>query len=434
MNKQDTILIGKLQQLKGIQPKSEWRVLFKEKLTAEMGLTESGAKNKNTAFFSVKETKQFVLADKIKELLSFSGSLSFPRASFAGAAVALFLMISGGTMISYATATSLPGDRFYSLKLATEKVKFALAPDEEKRFVLRFEFINTRLAEMGAAMNINESEDAKTDRVAAAVNAIKDEINNINNDFDKFDKKIGNSEPAKAVKVAKTIDETMNNYGKTLVATVTRLPVSVKEKTKANVSETMKIAEETSNKTLLVLVERRNEASVMSNEELAQRVEQKIVNAEAKLKDVQEKAQGLTDKEAETINNAGSLPSTLSAEIAINSVNGEEGSVKKDSAASDILSNEAEAMLADARMKLQTNDLSGALKTATASESIVSATENIISASITPNLTATVTPDVITDKPIIDNNPASAVIENPLIPLKTITPSTVLTPTPNDLP
>lgn len=429
MNKQDTILIGKLQQLKGIQPKSEWRVLFKEKLNTEMGLVKAGAINKKTALFSLKETKQFVLADKIKELLAFSGSLSFPRASFAGAAVALFLMISGGTMISYATATSLPGDRFYSLKLATEKVKFALAPDEEKRFVLRFEFINTRLAEMGAAMDINESEDAKTDRVTVAVNAIKNEINNINNDFDNFDKKIGNSEPAKAVKVAKTIDETMNNYGKTLVATVTRLPVSVKEKTKANVSETMKIAEETSNKTLLVLVERRNEATVMTNEELAQRVEQKIVDAEAKLKDVQEKAQSLTDKEAETVSNTETLSSNSGTKTTTDGGNG-----AKDSAASDILSNEAQEMLADARMKLQTNDLSGALKTATASESIVSATENIISASVTPNLTATVTPDVITDKPITDNNPASAVIENPLIPLKTITPSTVLTPTPNDLP
>ncbi len=430
MNKQDIILIGKLQQLKGIQPKSEWRVLFKEKLNAEMGFVKAEARNKSREFSLITETKRFVSASKIKEILAFSGSLSFSRTSFAGAAIALFLMISGGTMISYATATSLPGDRFYSLKLATEKVKFALAPDEEKRFVLRFEFINARLAEMGAAMDINESEDMKTDRVTVAVNAIKNEINSINADFDKFDKKIGNSEPAKSVKVAKSIDETMNNYGKTLTAAVVRLPVSIKEKTKANISETMKVAEETSYKTLLVLVERRNEASVMTNEELAQRVEQKIVNAEAKLKDVQDKAQVLANNQAEI--NTSSETAAKDQITGGNSSNAEKQETKD--TASDILSNEAHAMLADARIKLQTNDLSGALKTATASESIVSATENIIGAAVTANPTSTVAADEIVDKPVAENNPASVPIENPLIPLKTITPSAVLTPTPNNLP
>jgi hypothetical protein len=62
-------------------------------------------------------------------------------------AVALLILISGWGM-STASARSRPGDLLYPLKIATEKVRFALTVQPEGRAELRLTFADTRLAEL----------------------------------------------------------------------------------------------------------------------------------------------------------------------------------------------------------------------------------------------------------------------------------------------
>ncbi len=415
MEKQDIILIEKLQQLKGIQPKNEWRVLFKEKLNAEMGLIGANHKSIQTKGAASEKEKIFIALEAIREFFQYPRTILLPKASFAMAAFIALFVIYGGTIVSYSAAKSLPGDKFYEIKLAAEKIKFVLTSDEEKRVGLRFEFLNNRLLEMGAAANLNEPEDAKAEKVAAVVNAIRQEMNDINLDFDKFDKKTGTAEPEKAAKMAKSIDKSINTYSKTLAAAAVNLPATVKEKIKPNVKETIKIAEETSNKTLMVLIEKHKIAPVATNDELAQRVEEKISDTESKLKNVQDKAQSNDAINEALINN--------SAE------NMEKNADDKKTI--ETTSSIAQAMLAEARVKLQTNDLSGALKNATASESIVKATENIIDAAVMSTamfLNGDEEKEEIVNEEIKANQPASGTVEKTVPPSKTPVTGSIVSP------
>ena len=83
-----------------------------------------------------------------KKLLEISFENIFRRPALAWAfngALALVVVLFGAATIS---AGSLPGDVLYPVKLATEKVKFLLTFDSEKKAELRLTFSDKRLEEM----------------------------------------------------------------------------------------------------------------------------------------------------------------------------------------------------------------------------------------------------------------------------------------------
>jgi len=78
---------------------------------------------------------------------TFRGMLSHrPRVAWAlGAAFILLFAFTGMTFIS---GNSIPGDVLYPVKLATEKVKFLLTYDAQKKAELRLTFSDERLREL----------------------------------------------------------------------------------------------------------------------------------------------------------------------------------------------------------------------------------------------------------------------------------------------
>lgn len=395
MDAKDQILIAKIRQLHGIQPNNEWRVLFKERLNKELYGGEDGVIEAVSlkSFTGVNNFGAFSKFAYIRNILVFPKLSNFSRNSFAAAAfVIVFLFASGFTLFN-AAAKSLPGDKLYVIKLTEERLRFMLAQNEETRVTLRFEFLNNRFSEVDASMRLNEPTNTKGERVTVAVSAIKKEISDINNDLDRI---MVTSEPKKAVEMAKRVDEKINLYSNTLSATEIKLPEQVKKKIKSSVSETLKVAEEAMNKTLLVLIENHGEAPLVSTDELVQRVEQRIEKTEAKIRDIQEQAQILSKEPVKSENNSdGHTISPTPSDT-------NESNDKLDQTRN-ILSNEAQVMLKDARIKLQLKDLSGALKNTTASETIVKATEKVIDSTPTfaPSSTITPTPSISTTIPTV---------------------------------
>ncbi len=78
--------------------------------------------------------------------ISFANIIRQPRVAWVfNGALALVVVLLGAATIS---AGSLPGDLLYPVKLATEKVKFLLTFDSEKKAELRLTFSDKRLEEM----------------------------------------------------------------------------------------------------------------------------------------------------------------------------------------------------------------------------------------------------------------------------------------------
>ena len=84
--------------------------------------------------------------EKLRKKSSIFNIIRRPKIAWAFSAVFLFLVV----LFSAATisANSVPGDILYPLKLATEKVKFLLTFNSEKKAELRLTFSDKRLQEM----------------------------------------------------------------------------------------------------------------------------------------------------------------------------------------------------------------------------------------------------------------------------------------------
>ncbi len=95
-----------------------------------------------TAAFS----KISAAASSLKKRSSIFNKIRSPKFAWALSIILIFLVV----LFSAATisANSVPGDILYPLKLATEKVKFLLTFDSEKKAELRLTFSDKRLQEM----------------------------------------------------------------------------------------------------------------------------------------------------------------------------------------------------------------------------------------------------------------------------------------------
>ena len=91
-------------------------------------------------------TEKLTAVEKLQKKSSIFNIIRRPKIAWAFSLVFLFLVV----LFSAATisANSVPGDILYPLKLATEKVKFLLTFNSEKKAELRLTFSDKRLQEM----------------------------------------------------------------------------------------------------------------------------------------------------------------------------------------------------------------------------------------------------------------------------------------------
>ncbi|MFN7088424.1 MAG: DUF5667 domain-containing protein, partial [Candidatus Paceibacteria bacterium] len=90
----------------------------------------------------------------------------------------LIFGLAGG--IAFASQKALPNDILYPVKLATEKTKLALAPNEVSRARLRVEFAETRLQEVDA---IGSQSKFNLDAVMESITRFNNEIKNLHEDL-----------------------------------------------------------------------------------------------------------------------------------------------------------------------------------------------------------------------------------------------------------
>jgi hypothetical protein len=101
--------------------------------------------------------------------------------TFAGI-IALVLGLAGGVVL--ASQKSLPNDLLYPVKLAAEKTKLALAPNEISRTELRVQFAETRLKEAEVIGSRGDGADSKV--AAKSLDLYEGEITKLHQEIDKI--------------------------------------------------------------------------------------------------------------------------------------------------------------------------------------------------------------------------------------------------------
>jgi Domain of unknown function (DUF5667) len=93
--------------------------------------------------------KSYRFADKVAATAGFTAWMQYFRVAVIP--ISLVIALLGGRTIVNATANSLPGDKLYTLKRATEQAQLTLTTDQDKVASLHVEFMQKRIDEVKKA-------------------------------------------------------------------------------------------------------------------------------------------------------------------------------------------------------------------------------------------------------------------------------------------
>jgi len=162
-------------------------------------------------------------------------------------ATSLLLALFGGSLLSVSAAErSMPGDVLYSVKLATEQARLALAKDAKEKVKLKSEFTDRRVAEVKQVMASNAAD--RKERVMQAAEVLKQDMHTLKQQLDE----VKQVETPEAVKEsAKIVDEKTVSVVQALQESKTDLT----PEEKAKVTEAQAAASDTSVKAIEVLAD-----------------------------------------------------------------------------------------------------------------------------------------------------------------------------------
>ncbi len=103
--------------------------------------------------------KAYKFADQVAATRGFAEWLAYFRVAVVP--IALVIVLIGGRTAVNATEGSLPGERLYSLKRATEKARLSLTRDQDKVAGLHVEFMQKRIDEVKQAANEGNEDSEK---------------------------------------------------------------------------------------------------------------------------------------------------------------------------------------------------------------------------------------------------------------------------------
>lgn len=203
-------------------------------------------------------------------------------------------VVTGGSILSVSAAErSLPGDFFYGLKLVTEQARLALTSAKEDRLILKSEFTERRVDELG---KISDNPGQKG-RVVEVTEMLKRDLDTMKQQLTD----VKQAAPAdKAVAAAKIVDKKTQKMISDLQATKEKLPLESKEK----VTEAQSVAAEASVKAIEVLAEKHQESS-------------EIVPAEEVVQAIQDHTKVVIEVTKITLPPPGASTSTASGTVAI---------------------------------------------------------------------------------------------------------------------
>lgn len=116
--------------------------------------------------------KQFKYAEKAFSLSNFLSQFSF-NMRFAAIPLSFLMVLVGGRFMLNATENSLPGDKLYAVKRATEVARINLTQDQEKLAILHLQLTQKRLEELKQAMHTNDQESSNAAAIALKEQTVK---------------------------------------------------------------------------------------------------------------------------------------------------------------------------------------------------------------------------------------------------------------------
>ena len=276
MNNQD--VFSQLHKLKELKPRSEWKERSRDILLAEIKSTSSAQGGS-----APKARKAISWRFRINE--TFSAYIPQPvRLAVKPVLVSiivLVLILEGGILTVNASKGSLPGDTFYSVKVATEKVQISFATSEEAKAKLEVEFAGRRVEEI-VKISKQESSPEKQKQVEVAVTGLKKNINTAKTRLKKLEKQEG---AHKAMEVAQVLEKKTHEYEEALTQSIIIEPV---REFKITVTEAIDLVEDTGDEAMDVIVEKVVSGEVeVTKEEVAEIVEKKIEKAQSKVDEAQ---------------------------------------------------------------------------------------------------------------------------------------------------
>ncbi len=163
------------------------------------------------------------------------------------AIVGILLALFGGSLLSVSAAEqSLPGDLLYSVKLATEQARLALAKNPEDKVLLKSEFTGRRVDEMKLAIAKPSAD--RSNKIVQTAEVLKRDLHTLKQQLEDTKNVVS---PDKVKDVAKVVDQ----QAATVVQTLQESKQDLSPEDKAKVSEAQMAASDTAVKALEVLAD-----------------------------------------------------------------------------------------------------------------------------------------------------------------------------------
>lgn len=166
---QDKDLINKIQRLKTIQPNNDWAVSARQNLVNHIESSQPSAISHLLKVF--RSFNHLPLAISHLPLASFFT----PARMSAGFALTIVVLMVGSTILSQ---RSLPGQPFYSVKIALESAQSTVTPGSERRLNLQVSFAERRVAEVSqlASDKLNDEHIAVLSETLDAYREVLEEV------------------------------------------------------------------------------------------------------------------------------------------------------------------------------------------------------------------------------------------------------------------
>lgn len=274
-------VISKIKNLKNIKPSKEWvdsnRNILLTQIKGQVVKKDLDSGIFLEFFKSVFGQKKFV----------------FATAKYLLVLLMIFGVSLGGGIASVgASRGSVPGDLLYPIKITIEKAQLTLSSKKEDKVKLELEFAGRRIEEVDKIIETPEREKEK--KMEKALSNFKNNLNTVNQHLDNI-KNEGKS--TEVVELAVMIDNRVEEFSEVLTKKKDIIPEAVKA-----VKEALNVSEETSEKVVDVIIEehQKDESKILSNEDVAKRVEEKISKAEEQLNELEEKFKKLNKTEEES--------------------------------------------------------------------------------------------------------------------------------------
>lgn len=338
-----------LKSLQSIEPDKAWQ-------TAERGkLMERAAVFSVDDVFTVREIGEEKARFGLKNLF-FPSRLGMAAASFA-------LAVTAGAAAVNAAQSSLPGEKLYAVKKASEKVALAVASDEDKPKI-EIEQAGKRLEELAKIGKQAQNEEDKA-KVEALVAEFQEKVDSANTHLEKLSQKGKTDTNVKVAGVAKIINEQSEKYTQVLQATSQTLPEAVKGRVAVKVADATVTAQKTNLRALLVMVESPEEKPI-PQEEIAAKVQTAVEQTQAKI-------EVMAQQTAAESAPCGAAVENPAAEAIIAKEEPDKGTCSISASTTDALkAEEAKKELEKAKENLKNNNLADTLKNVVAATEIAS--------------------------------------------------------------